>query len=97
MSAGEADPDYVFFGKLDGDTDDAIYPKALDLAAWWAELFEIPAIVMGGLALASVAEARNAGVEFVAIRRAVWEHPEGAAAAIAEAGRILAAPPESTA
>lgn len=92
MSAGEADADYVFFGRLDGDTDAAIFPKALDLAAWWADLFEIPAIVMGGLSLSSVREASNAGIEFVALRRAVWEHESGPAAAVEEAVRLLSVP-----
>ena len=36
MGAGEADPDYVFFGRLDGDTGEAIFAKALELAAWWS-------------------------------------------------------------
>ncbi len=54
MLAGDTDPDYVFFGRLDGDTDTAIFPKAFALAEWWAELFAIPAMVMGGSSLASV-------------------------------------------
>ena len=74
MLAGEADPDYVFFGRLDGDTGDRIFGKALDLAAWWSAIMKIPAIVMGGTSLELVSEAAEAGVEFVALRRAVWEH-----------------------
>jgi len=89
MSAGESEPDYVFFGRLDGDTGAAIFPKAFALAQWWAALFEIPAIVMGGAELSSVGQARNAGVEFVALRRAVWEHRDGPAAAVASANRLL--------
>lgn len=90
MAAGEADPDYVFFGRLDGDTGEEIFPKALDLAEWWAALFHIPAVVMGGSDLSSVRQARNAGIEFVALRRAVWEHPDGPAHAVATANRLLA-------
>ena len=90
MEMGQREPDYLFFGRLDGDTGDAIFPKALDLAAWWCSLFEIPAVVMGGRSLASVAEAAEAGIEFVALRQAVWEHPAGPPAAIAEANRLLA-------
>ncbi len=90
MELGQREPDYLFFGKLDGDTGDAIFPKALDLAAWWSGLFEIPAVVMGGRSVASVVEAAEAKIEFVALRSAVWEHPEGPAAAVAEANRILA-------
>jgi thiamine-phosphate pyrophosphorylase len=90
MTAGEAEPDYVFFGRLDGDNAPTIFPRVLDLAEWWAALFEIPAVVMGGTDLASVCQARNAGIEFVALRRAVWEYPDGPGAAVAAANRLLA-------
>jgi thiamine-phosphate pyrophosphorylase len=95
MVAGERDPDYVFFGRLDGDTGPAIFDKALDLARWWAEIFRIPGIVMGGASLESVREARDTGIEFVALSRAVFDHPAGAGAAVAEANRIIAAQAES--
>ena len=91
MLAGEADPDYLLFGRLDGDSGDAIFPKALDLAAWWSSVFVIPAVVMGGLAIDSVDAAVDAGIEFVALRDAVWTHPDGPAAAVAAANRRLAA------
>lgn len=91
MQAGEAEPDYVFFGRLDGDRFPTIDHRALDLAGWWAGIFEIPAIVMGGHDIDSVTEAAKAGVEFVALRRAIWEHEEGPAAAIRAATALLAA------
>jgi thiamine-phosphate pyrophosphorylase len=89
MRLGEAEPDYLFFGRLDGDAAPGIFPKALELASWWCELFEIPAIVMGGSSLDSVRDAAAAGVEFVALRNAVWQHPQGPAEAVAEANRLL--------
>lgn len=91
MRAGEADPDYLFFGRLDGDGGPDIFPKALDLADWWSSVFVIPAMVMGGSETRSVTAAAEAGVEFVALCRAVWEHPGGPAAAVAEANGYLAA------
>ena len=97
MALGEADPDYVFFGRLDGDTGDAIFAKTLDLAAWWAEVTVIPCIVMGGGTIASVTEAARAGIEFVALSRAVWGHPAGPGAAVAEAAALLAAATEPAA
>ena len=93
MLAGEANPDYLFFGRLDGDTDEGIFPKTLELAAWWSSLFLIPAIVMGGSSIASVREAAEARVEFVALGRAVLAVADPAAA-VAEANRILAEVPE---
>ena len=96
MTAGEADPDYLFFGRLDGDSGDDIFDKALDLAAWWSSMFVIPAVVMGGGKVASVRAAADAGIEFVALCRAVWEHADGPSAAVAEANALLAATPALT-
>lgn len=91
MTLGEAEPDYLFFGRLHGDAGDRPEEGALALAAWWAPLFEIPAIVMAGGSLASLPEAVATGAEFVALGRAVWEHPDGPAAAVREAAGLLAA------
>ena len=86
---------YLFTGARGvGKTSAArIFAKALDLAAWWSELMKIPAIVMGGGALESVGTASASGIEFVALRHAVWEHGAGASAAVAEANRLLALAP----
>lgn len=91
MTAGEVLPDYLFFGRIDGDDTPEIHPRALELAGWWAELFEIPAMIMGGSAIGSVTEAAAAGIEFVALKRAVWDYPDGPAAAILAANRLLEA------
>lgn len=95
MAVGELGPDYLFFGRLDGDGQEGIHPAAMELAEWWVPLFEIPAIVMGGGSIESAAEAAAAAVEFVALREAVWNHPDGPRAAIARADRILSAPSEA--
>lgn len=89
MTLGEQLPDYLFFGRIDGDDEPGIHPKALELAAWWAALFQIPAMVMGGKEVISVEEAAAAGIEFVALREAVWNHPGGPEQAVAEANAIL--------
>jgi thiamine-phosphate pyrophosphorylase len=89
MTAGEANPDYLFFGRLDGDTEDDIFGKALDLAVWWSSLFVIPAIVMGGRTIASVETAAREGIEFVALSRAAFDDPRGPAEAVAEANLRL--------
>lgn len=93
MLAGESDPDYLFFGRLDGDTGPEIFDKSLELATWWSSLFVIPAIVMGGNTVASVAAAAEAGIEFVALSRAVFDSADPGAA-VAEANRLLSAMPE---
>ncbi len=95
MLLAETECDYLFFGRFDGDDGAMIHDKTLDLAAWWSALFEIPAIVMGGTGIDCLAEAAAARIEFVALRSAVWEHPDGPAAAVAAANAIiLASQPE---
>jgi thiamine-phosphate pyrophosphorylase len=93
MLAGEANPDYLFFGRLDGDTEEGVFRKALDLAAWWSPLFVIPAIVMGGSSVASVREAAEAGAEFVALSRAVFS-ADDPGLAVAQANALLSQLPE---
>lgn len=89
MTLGEALPDYLFFGRIEGDDGTDIHPKALELAAWWSELFEIPAIVMGGSGIDSAGTAAVAGIEFVALRGAVWDYPAGPCEAVARANSAL--------
>lgn len=72
LDKGEHRPDYVFFGKLDGDTHPNAHPKNIELGQWWAEVIELPCIVMGGYAVESVVEVARSGVEFVAISAAVF-------------------------
>nr|WP_272212071.1 thiamine phosphate synthase [Marinicella sp. W31]MDC2877968.1 thiamine phosphate synthase [Marinicella sp. W31] len=69
---GELNPDYVFFGKLDGDTHPHAHPKNLELGEWWASMVEIPSIVMSGSEPASVIEAALTWAEFVAVGKAVF-------------------------
>ncbi|MCR4281881.1 MAG: thiamine phosphate synthase [Bauldia sp.] len=90
LELGGAEPDYLFFGRLDGDTAERIFPKALELAAWWSSVTIIPAIVMGGRSLASVDEAIANGIGFVALSSVIWNHAQGAGAAVAEASDRLA-------
>lgn len=85
MELGGAQVDYLFFGRLDGDTGPEVFPKALDLAAWWSAVTVVPAIVMGGNALTSVDAARVNDIAFVALSTAVWNDPRGAGSAVAEA------------
>jgi thiamine-phosphate pyrophosphorylase len=89
MQAGELDVDYLFFGRPHGDTHDDAHPKALDLAEWWSEIMQIPAVIMSGRALDSVAEAAATGAEFVALHDAVWSHPGGPGEAVRLAQALL--------
>ncbi|KQM33393.1 thiamine-phosphate pyrophosphorylase [Rhizobium sp. Leaf68] len=89
LEQGEANPDYIFFGKLEGDIKPEPHPKNVALGEWWASMIEIPSIVMGGSDVASVVAVAESGVEFVALRHAVFAHAGGAAQAVAEANALL--------
>jgi thiamine-phosphate pyrophosphorylase len=91
MEAGEAGADYLFFGRPHGDTHDAAHPKALDLAEWCADVMEVPAVMMAGRSLDSVADAAATGAAFVALHEAVWSHADGPGEAVRRAQAALAA------
>lgn len=74
MSFGELDVDYVMFGPLGGDID----PQAVELAQWWAETFEVPAVHSIPTA-ASHADATT-GAEFLALSDSIWQSADPAAA-----------------
>ncbi|MEM7300950.1 MAG: thiamine phosphate synthase [Pseudomonadota bacterium] len=69
---GEAQPDYVFFGRLGGDTHPTAHKKNLKLAEWWAAHVEIPCVVMAGTDPESVVDVCRTGAEFVALSSAIF-------------------------
>lgn len=89
LEIGEAKPDYIFFGKLDGDIKPEAHPKNVALGEWWAAMIEIPCIVMGGADPASVLTVAESGAEFVALSRAVFDVPENAAQVVAAVNALL--------
>lgn len=89
LEQGDTGLDYMFFGKFEGDIKPEAHPKNVALGEWWSSMIEIPAIVMGGTDIASVVTVAESGVEFVALRDAIFAHPAGAAQAVAEANALL--------
>ena len=89
MNIGETDPDYVFFGRPDAESRAEPHRKTLKLAAWWAPLFEVPAVALAGSDLSGITDLAATGADFIALRDAVWTHPDGPAAAIGEANRLI--------
>lgn len=86
MLAGESGVDYVMFGEPGVEEDVA---AILDRTAWWAEIFTVPCVAYAPT-LADVAPYAAAGADFIALGDAVWEHPQGAAAAVEAAMLALA-------
>jgi thiamine-phosphate pyrophosphorylase len=89
LEIGELRPDYIFFGRFDGDIKPEAHPKNVALAEWWASMIEIPCIVMGGNEAESVVVAAESGAEFVALRSAVFGTAEGPAAAVSRVNALL--------
>jgi thiamine-phosphate pyrophosphorylase len=79
LEIGETQPDYIFFGKLDGDIKPEAHSKNIALGEWWSAMIEIPAMVMGGTDPASALLVAEGGVEFVALGKAVFADPAQAA------------------
>jgi thiamine-phosphate pyrophosphorylase len=89
LDLGEAQPDYIFFGRFGYDNKPEPHPRNLALGAWWAEVIEIPCIVLAGSDIASVEAVAATGVEFVALSSAVFAEGVDAAARVAEANALL--------
>lgn len=89
LEMGEPQPDYIFFGKLEGDIKPEAHSKNVALGEWWSAMIEIPAIVMGGTDPSSAVVVAEAGVEFVALGKAVFEDPANAATIVARVNAEL--------
>lgn len=82
LEIGEIQPDYIFFGKIDGDIKPEAHSKNVALGEWWSAMIEIPAIVMGGADPASALVVAESGAEFVALGKAVFSDPAQTAAIV---------------
>jgi thiamine-phosphate pyrophosphorylase len=89
LELGEARPDYMFFGRFGYDNTPAPHPRNLSLGSWWAEMIELPSIVMAGNEIASVEAVAATGAEFVALSNAVFAGDADPAAQIAAANALL--------
>jgi len=83
MTLGELDIDYVFFGPLSGP----LPAESREMAAWWSETMEVPAVLSDPEASAESID--PAGCEFVALGESVWKAPQGAAIALSEIAQRL--------
>ncbi|MDA0819084.1 MAG: thiamine phosphate synthase [Proteobacteria bacterium] len=82
MDAGEAGADYVAFGAFFESTTkgkgDAERPS-IETLEWWATLFEIPCVAIGGITPENCGPLIKAGADFLAVSGAVWNGDEVAA------------------
>src|SRR5688572_26345507 len=73
MEAGEAGADYVAFGAFyPTTTKPSHYRPHPSILSWWASIFEIPCVAIGGITAANAQPLIDAGADFVAVCQAVW-------------------------
>jgi thiamine-phosphate pyrophosphorylase len=91
MEAAEAGADYVAFG--------AFYPTAtkeiqhmaeIETLELWSQFTEVPCVAIGGITPENAKALIEAGADFLAVSGAVWNHPDGPAAAIKAFNALLA-------
>ncbi|MBX9665437.1 thiamine phosphate synthase [Novosphingobium sp.] len=79
MEAGEAGADYVAFGAFfPSATKDTKHVAEPELLQWWARLFELPCVAIGGITAANCRPLVQAGADFLAVSHAVWGGDEAA-------------------
>jgi thiamine-phosphate pyrophosphorylase len=86
MEAGEAGADYVAFGAFyDTTTKPSEHRPEPAILSWWASLFEIPCVAIGGITADNAAPLVAAGADFIAVCNAVWgrDDPAGEVAKFA--------------
>lgn len=90
MAAGEAGADYVAFGAFfPTATKETTHRPDPAILSWWSRLFEIPCVAIGGITPANGRALVEAGADFLAVCSAVWAHPAGPEAAVAEFQDLL--------
>lgn len=98
MTAAEEGADYVAFGAFFPTmTKATIHRPEPEILEIWQGTMLTPCVAIGGITAANCAPLVAAGADFLAVCSAVWDHPQGPAAGVAEltsaiAGARLATP-----
>jgi thiamine-phosphate pyrophosphorylase len=92
ITAAEAGADYVAFG--------AFFPSPTKLASKhraepellrdWSETTVVPCCAIGGITQQNCGPLVEAGADFLAVISAIWSHPKGPRAAVAEFNEVFA-------
>jgi thiamine-phosphate pyrophosphorylase len=91
IEAGEAGADYVAFGAFHPTTTKpSHYRPHRSILSWWASLFEIPCVAIGGITPDNAPPLVEAGADFIAVCQAVWR-AEDPGAAVAQFGELFSA------
>ena len=80
MEAGEGSADYVAFGAFYPTTTKEVEHRPdPSILSWWASMFEIPSVAIGGITPVNAPPLVAAGADFLAVCGAVWGGDEAAA------------------
>jgi thiamine-phosphate pyrophosphorylase len=91
-TAAEAGADYVAFGAFfPSPTKTATKHRAdPELIRDWSETTVVPCCAIGGITQANCGPLVEAGADFLAVISAIWSHPKGPRAAVAEFNEVFA-------
>jgi thiamine-phosphate pyrophosphorylase len=92
LVAAEAGADYVAFGAFFPSPTKAgtRYRADPELLRDWSETTVVPCCAIGGITQENCGPLVEAGADFLAVISAVWSHPKGARAAVAEFNEVFA-------
>lgn len=85
IEAAEAGADYVAFGGFFRSTTKdtrRIAGNDPEILTWWSEIMTVPSCAIGGITPENCGMLVEAGADFLAVIAALWDHPQGAAAAV---------------
>ena len=83
IDAAEQGADYVAFGAFFPTASKAATHHAdLEILRWWSEIMTVPCVAIGGITPENCGPLVAAGADFLAVIAAVWDHPDGPAAAV---------------
>lgn len=83
MEAGEHGADYVAFGSFyPTTTKEGATPADPGVLTFWQEAMTLPCVAIGGITVENAAPLVRAGADFLAVSSGVWDHTDGAAAAV---------------
>lgn len=92
MEAAESGADYVAFGAFfPTGTKKVQHYAEVDLISWWTTLFGTPCVAIGGLNAENSSPIVQAGADFLAVSSAIWDAPQGPAAAVRAFKTVLEA------
>jgi len=90
FDAGEAGADYVAFGAFfPTATKEVQYTADIELLEWWAQYMTVPVVAIGGITAQNAPALVEAGADFLAVSSGVWNHKDGAAAAVREFSKLF--------